>query len=323
MLANNYLDKSGKPLYSVSGWYLSEKYDGQRGIWIADDATMYSRNGNEVLIPKWLKQLLVDSNAPDLDGELYMGPGKFESTGIFRKKKIDEKAWLVVTFLVFDLPSCDQIFSTRLSKLMDVINIINRNWTEKRECPVKLVEQVKLKSSGDIQFHFEKIVSSGGEGVILKDPNSYYQNNKRCHTMLKYKKHYDAEAVIIGYKMGNGKYSGMLGAFVAKDCCTGQVFNVSGMNDAVRKSYFDTHPVGTKVTYCYYELTSTGKPRHPVYKGIRIDIFPDISKIGTEPEPEPEPTPVPFKKKIRINKRRKIVLKRKIDISRKHVQNQV
>lgn len=323
MLANNYLDKSGKPQYSVSGWYLSEKYDGQRGIWIASEETMYSRNGNEVLIPKWLKQLLIDSDAPDLDGELYLGPGNFGGTGIFRKKKVDEKAWLAVSFLVFDLPSCHHIFSSRLIKLDKAIENIRHNWNEKRECPVKLVKQLKLASIRDIQFHFDKIISSGGEGVILKDPNGYYQNGKRCHTMLKYKKHHDAEAVIIGYKMGTSKYSGMLGAFVAKDCDTCKVFNVSGMSDAVRTSYFNTHPVGTTITYCYYERTSTGKPRHPVYKGIRTDIFPDKSKILMEPEPAPEPV---RRAKIVIKKRpknNKIVLKRKMISDREYVQKQV
>ena len=317
MLANNYLGKSGKPQYSVTGWYLSEKYDGQRGIWIAKEAIMYSRNGNEILIPTWFKQLLVDSNAPDLDGELYLGPGNFERTGIFRKKKVDEKSWLSVSFLIFDLPSSDCVFYDRLTSLIEVIKTIRCNWEEKRECPIKLVRQVKLDSVSDIQSHFDRIVSSGGEGVILKDPNGYYENGKRCNTMLKYKKQYDAEATIVGYKMGTGKYTCMLGAFVVNDLLNGKTFNVSGMSDAVRISYFDTHPIGTIITYCYYERSSTGKPRHPVYKGIRTDVFPDHSQIQFEPEPEPEPVvnhKIVIKKrpKVTLSKHKLFVLKRKI-----------
>ena len=57
--------------------------------------------------------------------------------------------------------------------------------------------------------------------------------------MLKYKKCSDAEAIVIGYKMGTGKYTGKLGAFVVKNIASGISFNIAGMTDIIRNNYFN------------------------------------------------------------------------------------
>jgi DNA ligase-1 len=92
---------------------------------------------------------------------------------------------------------------------------------------------------------------------------------RRTKLMLKMKLVDDAECRIIGYKPGEGKYQGMLGSF---ECTNGNTkFFVGGMNDAIRKNYRTTHPIGTLLTYTFNGLTSDGIPRHPRYKGIRGD----------------------------------------------------
>lgn len=37
------------------------------------------------------------------------------------------------------------------------------------------------------------------------------------------------------------------------------------MNDKIRDSYKETHPLGTVVTYTYVGFTEAGIPRHPQY----------------------------------------------------------
>ena len=48
------------------GWYMSEKYDGIRALWL--NGKMYARSGQEIKLPDDIKQLLPDIT---LDGELW------------------------------------------------------------------------------------------------------------------------------------------------------------------------------------------------------------------------------------------------------------
>jgi DNA ligase-1 len=89
--------------------------------------------------------------------------------------------------------------------------------------------------------------------------------------MLKMKLIADADCVIIGYKPGEGKYSGMLGSFYCQDTISKKKFYISGMNDSVRINYKVDHPLGTILVYTFNGLTADSVPRHPRYKGIRND----------------------------------------------------
>ena len=69
MLLKNY---DGREL---SGWVMSQKYDGVRAIW--DGKKLKSRQGKEFCAPKsFISQLPPFS----IDGELYAGPGAFQKT---------------------------------------------------------------------------------------------------------------------------------------------------------------------------------------------------------------------------------------------------
>ena len=67
-----------------------------------------------------------------------------------------------------------------------------------------------------------------------------------------------------------GKYKDMLGAFKCELKKNPKIkFDISGMDDEIRKNYKKTHKVGTIVTFTYMGLTGTGVPRHPNYLRIR------------------------------------------------------
>jgi DNA polymerase/3'-5' exonuclease PolX len=81
---------------------------------------------------------------------------------------------------------------------------------------------------------------------------------------------YDAECSIVGYKAGTGKYKDMLGSFKCELVDNPSIkFDISGMNDSVRRTYRETHPIGTIVTFTYIGKTERGIPRHPQYLRIR------------------------------------------------------
>ena len=85
---------------------------------------------------------------------------------------------------------------------------------------------------------------------------------------------FDDECKIIGYKMGTGKYKGMLGSFHCQLVKKPKIqFDISGMNDEIRANYSKTHPIGTTVTFTYMGLSDSGVPRHPNYLRIRNGKF--------------------------------------------------
>ena len=251
-----------------NGWYLSEKYDGYRAIWNGQD--FVSRNGNIFPAPPDFKKWLPKNEA--LDGELFMGREKFEKCGLFRKKEADCESWKKanVTYQIFDSPTMSGMFEERISKIEKLIKEQCKKYSGK--CPLIMTKQIKVKDEEDVYKHFNKLVSKGAEGVMLRAPNSPY-DKKRSNYLLKVKQLFDTECKVIGYKKGTGKYANMLGAFECELVKNKSIkFTISGMDDTIRSNYKKTHPLGTIVTFTYMGLTEKGVPRHPNY----------LRKRGTE-----------------------------------------
>lgn len=268
MLAHDY-KKNGKPQYGVSNWTMSEKYDGQRGIWTGKD--FLTRNGQKITAPQWFLDMLSLSTHP-IDGELFFGRGKFGMTGTLRASRVDELAWKKVVYKVFDIPDPSSMLTLRqrLDKLKKTVRMMSVSHSHDR-FPIEVVEYIDIKNSAHIESFFKEITEAKGEGLILRNPYSLYENS-RSTQLLRYKPLHDSEAIIVSYKPGNGKFKGMLGAFNVRDIHTNKEFSISGFVTSIRASYKTTHPIGTIITYYYTELTCSGKPRYPRYKGKRTDI---------------------------------------------------
>ena len=87
--------------------------------------------------------------------------------------------------------------------------------------------------------------------------------------MLKVKSKKDDEALVIGHEPGKGKHEGRLGALLCK-LRSGVTFKVgTGFSDAERE---DPPPVGSVVTFQYFELTEARVPRFPAYQRVRPDV---------------------------------------------------
>lgn len=271
MLAHTFKDvKTGKIKtapkgypQAPKGWWLSEKYDGYRAIW--DGTKFVSRSGNVFNVPSWFKEWLPTDTA--LDGELFMGRECFEKCGIFRKKVPDDKEWKEanVKYKIFDSPSLEGDFETRQEKIKIIIKTQCELKAGKGKCPLEYTKQIKVQTEEEVYSLFNSILEKGGEGVMLRAPNSPYEA-KRTNFLLKVKASFDDECRIIGYKEGTGKYKGMLGAFKCEMLKKPEIkFQISGMDDTIRKDYEKTHPIGTIVTFGYFGLSEKGVPRHPNY----------------------------------------------------------
>ena len=142
--------------------------------------------------------------------------------------------------------------------------------------------EIKMENEEHMDRIYKKVIADKGEGIMLKHPQSPYEG-KRSKYLLKYKPAFDAEAIIIDYRMGEGKYKGLLGALICKQLINHDtyssidenedpIFSISGMDDTVRKSYKKTHPIGTIISYEHSGKTDKGKPRFGRYTRIRTDI---------------------------------------------------
>ena len=123
------------------------------------------------------------------------------------------------------MPSIDAPFSERIKALEKVVKRSQENWLKVRktlpepfktlDCPLIMTEQYKISSIKQFQKLYERVIKLGGEGVMIKHPDSQYED-KRSNYLLKYKPNFDAEGIIMDYSPGKGKYKGMLGGFICK-----------------------------------------------------------------------------------------------------------
>ena len=143
----------------------------------------------------------------NLDGELWLGRQAFQSMGVVRRLKPDPKEWIPVIYIVYDLPNHKGTFHERIIRLQEIVEETKERWNELKkeypiefqiDCPLQFAEQVTVESEEHMKEMYNDIINHGGEGIILKDPKSYYEG-KRSKYMLKFKPSFEEESVIVGY----------------------------------------------------------------------------------------------------------------------------
>lgn len=260
--------------HQVGGWDASEKLDGVRSYWSASSGQLLTRNGKPIHAPDWWLAALP---AYDLDGELTMGRGRFQDTVSAVRCSEPDDRWDDVQFLVFDAPNHPGPFRDRLAFLWrghraSYPNIPSRH--EYFDDPAYVWDVVPhyVVNAVDTDLHLrtllEEIEFAGGEGIMLRDPESLYVR-ARSSTLLKLKSMLDCDAVVIGYQPGKGQHADRVGALVCQ-LGDGVLFQVgTGMTVSDRE---DPPPVGSIVIIQHQAFTRAGLPRFPVFKGVRADV---------------------------------------------------
>lgn len=239
----------------ISEYYVSEKLDGVRGYW--DGQQLFTRNGNHINAPQWFTK-----NWPKqkLDGELWIGRSQFEKTSaIIRRKKSDERAWRQVKFMVFDLHDKSQSFIKRLQRMRQLISASSNEY-------IKLIPQRRVADKQSLQRWLSQVVNEGGEGLMLHKANALYTAG-RSNDILKLKPHWDAEAKVLAYLPGTGKYHGLMGALKVEAIndhkLKASIFKIgTGFSDYERAN---PPPIGSIITYRFHGFTQNGLPRFAAY----------------------------------------------------------
>ena len=258
------------PNLNINGWLASEKYDGVRAIWNGNK--LITRSNHEINAPSsflsWFPKGII------LDGELWNSRENFNSiSGIVRRKKPEENNWKDMKFMAFDVILSQDTFNLPYYKRYAILqNIILK--ISDFNCPIILVNQIKINSREQLNEMLYNITKQGGEGLIIRDPLSLYEQ-KRSNKVLKVKPVKDNDAIIVGYEFGKGRLQHMMGKLIAEWVYPLPPVKIKvggGFKDIERINYKKDFPIGSKIIVEYMSINpKTFQPRQPIFKGIRAD----------------------------------------------------
>lgn len=248
------LAKKYKGQVEISEYWVSEKLDGVRAYW--DGNKLISKQGNTYNSPSWFTK---DFPRQPLDGELWLGRGLFQKLlGTVTKNHPIDKEWKKVRYYVFDLPNNKQSFTLRLKILHQLID-------SSKNPHLTLTHQYRLVNKQALHEELNRVTALGGEGLMLHHKDAIYHSG-RTNNILKVKPYFDAEATVINYFPGKGKFSGMLGSLLVKTKENIQFRIGTGFSHQQRQS---PPPIGSVITYTYHGKTKKGIPKFASFLRLR------------------------------------------------------
>ena len=234
----------------IDGWVMSEKLDGVRGHW--DGKALWSKQHNRLYPPKEFIQ-----NFPpfELDGELWIGRGKFEETSSLVMSQ-SNSTWSPITYNIFEVPNTDGDLQKRLAKAKDWFNTHPNK-------KVKIIEQIEAQSREHLMSYLKKIETLGGEGVIVRDPTAPYTTG-RSGSILKVKSYDDMEGRVIDVNLHENSKRLRSLVLLLPD---GNRLNLgNGFSQTQRTDY---PQIGDLVTFKYYGFTKNGIPKFASFLRVR------------------------------------------------------
>jgi hypothetical protein len=235
------------------------KMDGMRFNAIVKNGTVEfrSRNGKEISLLGSLEQEFIGlANGEDIvfDGELLVydtvetdsngnicdrqtGNGILNKAvkGTISKEEADRvfaTLWDQIPYEDFIAGKCDQPYSYRFRQLKNLIYKLSKFKLRKLD----LVETFEVDSLEQTQRIFQNYLDDGEEGIILKDPNSLWEN-KRSKGQIKFKAELDCDLKVLSVISGTGKYSDAIGSLYCESADgVVKVYVGSGFNDEQRNA---------------------------------------------------------------------------------------
>lgn len=229
-----------------NAYLVSEKLDGVRAFW--DGQSLRFRSGLPIAAPDWF---IAGLPKTPLDGELWLGRGRFdELSGTVRKKLPVEAEWRQLRYMIFDLPGATGSFAERAQRINTLLTEAHQPW-------LQAVAQTQIPKTPGLQALLKQTVKEGGEGLVLHRANALWSPG-RSDALFKLKPMPDEDARVLAHLPGKGRHTGRMGALLLA-LPDGQQFALgTGFSDAQRA---DPPPVGAFVTYRYRDRTPRGLPR--------------------------------------------------------------
>ena len=263
MLAHKYSEQGHKIKFPA---YVQPKLDGFRCTTDSEGKLWTRTRKPYVSVPhieKAIKEQSWEQREAQLDGELYSHNFKadFEKIAhLVNQKTEPAEGHEVVEYYVYDI-NMPGTFDERYKWL-------KANLPQKK--PFVLVETILVNNEDELMEAFEKFLSQGYEGAIVRNADGLYVG-KRSYDLQKIKDFDDAEFEIVGIEEGRGKLMGHVGKFIC-ETKDGTRFGAKMKGELSKlKEYFDNHSLwqGKMLTVKYQGLTNrNGVPRFPV--GMRL-----------------------------------------------------
>ena len=232
---------------------MSEKLDGVRGYWTGKE--LISRQGNPFHVPEWFTR---DFPQTPLDGELWTGRDQFQELVSIVRRENAGTDWEKVHYFVFDAPGTEGGFEKRL-------DFVRRWFLVHPNLYAEVLEHQICESEEHLRKELKEIESLGGEGVMLRRPDSPYTVG-RSYDLLKVKTYEDTEATVIKHLPGSGKHTGRLGSLLVELPNEIQFAIGTGFSDKERDN---PPPIGSTVTFKYYGFYKSGIPKFASFLRIR------------------------------------------------------
>ena len=241
--------------------YVQLKLDGMRfNAIVKGEVVEYrSRNGKELTIPNKVFDIpfiaMAKFYGEDMvfDGELLVvdatgkpvnrqtGNGILSKSikgtmGVQEAVNVRATLWDAITFEKFSQGIDKEPYSARMSKLSNAISYM-RGQKGQIGHYIDLVWNKQVNDIATAQKIFEKFLSEGQEGTILKSKDGIWED-KRSKTQIKFKGELECELQVVDWEEGTGKNVGRLGALVCESSDGVIRVNVgSGYSDEQRDQY--------------------------------------------------------------------------------------
>lgn len=275
MLAKKYPESHHEQYY-----YIQEKLDGNRCIAYFDHDEQkwkfQSRSGKPLKVDFDMSWVPNDVEKPVFDGEImtlgHAGSRDFNRTSGAINGKYTNKSDL--HYYIYDIVAEKLTYEQR----KEILDEFAMSGTGAQCSILPVLDKVWVYPNTDYNWKLDEwldtITAKGGEGIMLRDPDAYYQH-KRTDALLKYKKLQSMDLRITGWNEGKGKYEGAIGSFICENDEGTIKVNVAGISDAVRWSDPDWW-IGKiiEVAYFDYSVSKTNDKislRFPRMKKLRDD----------------------------------------------------
>ena len=290
-----------------TGWRFEGKWDGVRAIIEIGHGhfRLVSRNGNDITAayPELAEMATaLSDHVVVLDGEIVAldGDGKSDFGLLQRRMKLTKPhdiartaAQVPVRLLLFDILH------------LDGVSLLRRTYDTRRTVlealnPVGDSFSVPTPMAGPAASALAMTKKRHWEGILAKRADSVYLPGKRAQTWIKIKNITEQEVVIVGWRPGNGRRAGGIGALLMAVPDDGDLRYVgrvgTGFSDSAldallatlqplaqraspvtaampRAEMVGVHWVSPQLVgeVTYSEWTPDGSLRHPVWRGLRLD----------------------------------------------------
>ncbi|MBE4717845.1 ATP-dependent DNA ligase [Pseudarthrobacter sp. AB1] len=289
-----------------SDWQFELKWDGVRALLVADEkkVRIFSRNGIDVTAtyPELTDRSCWPAGPFVADGEIIaVGPSGKPDFGLLQgRMKLTRpgdvakaRAAIPVRLMLFDLLSDGGEDLRRLPLVKRRQRL--EQFYRPSDCPVELSQVLDER----IEHILESAQELGLEGVMAKRTDSRYVSGRRTRTWIKIKLHQTQEVVVGGWRAGKGgrrssvgsllvgipdgnklRYVGRVGSGFSTRELEGLRQKVDSLarktspfDDVPSEDASDAHWVTPRLVgeVTFGEWTGSGKLRHPVWRGWRLD----------------------------------------------------